>query len=89
MGYFAIISIGSDVRAAFVKSIKVLLYIFLFDGGVKNEVNKFENTFDFFVSVIEEMSEALSSNASSLSDGCKSFPLLFSGPFCVLQLKRY
>lgn len=85
MGYFSTISMDSDVRPAFVKSIKVSLYIiFLFDGGVKSEINKFGDLFDFFVSVIEEMSEALSSNASSLSDGCKSFPSLFSGPFRIL-----
>lgn len=87
MGYFLTISMGSDVRPAFVKSTKVSLYVVLFGGGVECEMNKFGDVSDFFVPVIEEMSEALSGNASSLSDGFKSFPSLFSGPFHVS--KRY
>lgn len=77
---------GNDVRPALVKSTKVSLYIKdLFGGGVEGETHISEDFFVFFFPATEETSEALSGNASSLSERYKSFPSLSSGSFCVLQ----
>lgn len=75
---------GSDVRPAFVKSTKVSLYIRdLFNDGV--DETYISGEFVFFFPVIEETSEALSGNASSLNERYKSFLSLSSGSVCVLQ----
>lgn len=79
VGYFSIISQGSEVRPAFVRSINVSLYTGVLSGNVEDKVNMLE---DFFSSVPEEISEALSGNVSSLSERYGS-SLLFSKPFHV------
>lgn len=76
--YFSTTSLGSDVRPAFVKSTNVSLYIRdLFNGDI-DETYVSGDFFVLFFPVIEETSEALSSNASSPSERYKSFPSLSS-----------
>lgn len=69
------------MRLLLAKSMKVSLYIGVLScNGVKGEASLSEGSHDLVFSATDEMSEAPSDSASSLSERPKSFPSLSSGP---------